>query len=167
MNKIIIYTNSSGGVSVVSPSKDLFKPDSLLRQSLPFLNGKTDEELLNWVVLKDVPINTAYKIIENSDLPSREYRDAWKNNGQSIDHDMVKARDIHKNKMRQARENKLKSLDIEYQKADELGETQKKKIVADKKQALRDVTSHPGINSANNIEELKLVWPEILNGEGT
>ena len=75
---------------------------------------------------------------------------------------MAKARDIHRAKMRGAREPLFASLDIAYQRATETG-ADTSTIVA-KKQALRDVTSDPAIEAAQTTDELKAVWPSILNG---
>jgi hypothetical protein len=75
---------------------------------------------------------------------------------------MAKARDIHRAKMRDARGPLFASLDVAYQRATENG-ADTSAIVA-KKQALRDVTSDPAIEAAQTTEELKAVWPSILNG---
>lgn len=74
---------------------------------------------------------------------------------------MPKARDAWRVKMREAREPKLAALDIQYQRAIEVG-ADTTAIVA-KKQAYRDVTEDPAIEAAQTLEELKLVWPAILD----
>ena len=76
---------------------------------------------------------------------------------------MPLAREIWRDKMRQARAPKLEALDVEYMQADEVGDASKKAIVAQKKKALRDVTSDPAIEAAQTPEELKLFWPSILS----
>jgi len=75
---------------------------------------------------------------------------------------MAKARDIHRAKMRDAREPLFAALDVAYQRALE-SSASTAEIVA-KKQALRDVTSDPAIDAAQTTEQLKAVWPSILNG---
>lgn len=61
MNKIIIYPNSEGGVSVVYPT-----PEAL--ETLTF------EE----IIAKSVPEGIEYKIIDVSQLPQdRTFRNAW------------------------------------------------------------------------------------------
>ena len=74
---------------------------------------------------------------------------------------MVKARDIHRAKMRAVRAPLLVALDVAFQRALEQN-TSAAEIIA-KKQALRDVTSDPAIEAAQTLEELKAVWPEVLN----
>jgi hypothetical protein len=72
-----------------------------------------------------------------------------------------KAKAIWKNKWRGAREPLLASLDIEFLKAVETGNSTKQAEIASKKQALRDVTNTP--IPGTTPEEIKAVWPEILN----
>jgi hypothetical protein len=61
MNKIIIYPNSEGGVSVVHPTPEA-------------LETMTFEEIIS----KSVPEGVEYKIIDVSELPlDRTFRNAW------------------------------------------------------------------------------------------
>lgn len=75
---------------------------------------------------------------------------------------MAKARDMQRGKMREARTPLLSALDVQFQRALEANEDTSA-IVA-KKQALRDVTADPAIEAAQTINELKAVWPDILEG---
>jgi hypothetical protein len=72
-----------------------------------------------------------------------------------------KAKEIWKNKWREARKPLLASLDIEFMKAVETADAEKQAEIASKKQALRDVTNTE-ING-NTPEEIKAVWPSVLN----
>jgi hypothetical protein len=74
--------------------------------------------------------------------------------------DMLKARGIHRDRMRLARAPKLAALDIAYQRAHETA-SDTSAIVA-QKQALRDVTADPAIDTAQMPDDLKNVWPDIL-----
>ena len=58
--KQIIYKNSDGGVSVITPA-----PDALAIYGI------------NVIAQKDVPAGLPYKIIDATDLPSREQRALW------------------------------------------------------------------------------------------
>lgn len=103
------------------------------------------------------------QLVDHSLAPSdRTFRNAWKLDGGAIGVDMVKARELHRNKLRELRKPKLEALDVEYQRADEKGDTAEKKRVADKKQALRDVTADPAIEAAQTPEALKAVMPAAL-----
>lgn len=105
----------------------------------------------------------SWRVIQDSEVPRRpdgmpdEYRDAWRDGGSSVHHDMTHAKEIHKDKLRRARQPLLDALDVEYQRADESDDKAKKIQIAAQKQALRDITKHPDISSATTVEELKLV----------
>ena len=104
----------------------------------------------------------SFHAIADTDIPvDRTYRNAWSWNGK-IEHDMVKARNIHRDLMRQSRKPKLETLDAAYMRADEVSNTSLKAQIANQKQALRDVPAIPAIETAATIEQLKTVWPEIL-----
>ena len=135
----IIYTNSDGTVSIITPAGDVNN------------------------AIKDVPSGLSYEIVEDSAIPTdRSFRNAWKQNSKTIETDMTKAKEIHKDKIRIARTPKLAELDIEFQKAQETsaGITT---IVA-KKQALRDAPAASGISTASNTTELKAQWDTSILG---
>lgn len=125
------------------------------------------EDLLPAEIIKKWPESERLKVvsfhaIQDRDIPAdRTYRNAWTWNGK-IEHDMVKARNIHRDRMRLARKPKLEALDISYIKADEAGNTLLKSQIAAQKQVLRDVTILPAIETAATVEQLKAVWQEIL-----
>jgi hypothetical protein len=108
---------------------------------------------------KGVPAGKPYGIIEDNEIDLQfvglyDYKD-----GKAV-LDISKAKQVHIDKFRSARTPILAALDIEYLKADEQDNKELKKEIAAKKQALRDVTS---IELPNTLEEIKSVWPEILN----
>lgn len=143
--KAIVFDNGQGGVAVVYPVEG---------------SGLTIEEVME----KDVPKNVAKKIVEIDGSLDRTFRGAWKfSQVNGVDVDMPKAREIWKNKLREARKPKLEALDVEAMRAVEDGDNAKTREVKQKKQALRDVTVDPRIEAAQTYEELKAVWPEVLN----
>jgi hypothetical protein len=73
-----------------------------------------------------------------------------------------KAKNIQKNKWREARKPLLIQLDTEFMKEVESGDIIKQQQIASKKQALRDVTN-TDLSTITTPEELKNVWPDILN----
>ena len=129
----IIYTNSEGTVSIITPVGDVNN------------------------AIKDVPSGLSYEIVEDSAIPTdRSFRNAWKQNGKTIETDMTKAKEIHKTNIRTARETKLAELDIEFQRALETS-ADTSTIVA-KKQTLRDAPSASGISTAASETDLKAQW---------
>jgi hypothetical protein len=110
-----------------------------------------------------IPIKTWYRL-KDTDIPTdRTYRNAWRHDGKNFHHDMNHAKEIHKDIIREQRSAILIKLDTDYIRADEVGDTQKKKHIAQQKQLLRDATTHPIIKSATTIEDLKLAIPPIFN----
>ena len=99
-----------------------------------------------------------WRIIDKADIPAdRSYRNAWRDRGDGVEHDMTHAREMHKDKLRRERGPKLDALDVEYQRADEQGNNQLKQQIAQQKQALRDITKDPRIAAAQTIDELKQI----------
>ena len=74
-----------------------------------------------------------------------------------------KAKNIQKNRWREARKPLLTQLDTEFIRAVESGDVVKQQQIVSKKQALRDVTV-TDLSTITTPEELKNVWPDILNG---
>lgn len=107
----------------------------------------------------------AWRIVPN-DYPDadRTYRNAWKDapGRNKPDHDMVKARNIHREHLRNARQPELDSLDVDYQRADERNDQAAKRNVATRKQQLRDVTEDPRIEAAQTVAALKALTLEEL-----
>ena len=131
----VIFTNSDGTVSIMTP-----------------IEGTAEE-----CAKRDLPSGTAYEIVDDSVIPTdRSFRNAWKQNGKTIETDMAKAREIHKTNIRTARVAKFAELDVEFQKALETSSSTTD-IVA-KKQALRDAPAASGISTAASEADLKAQW---------
>jgi hypothetical protein len=143
MKNVIIYTNSNGVISVVSPS--------------PSYKGTVEE-----LAVKTVPTGLTYFEIESVILPKDLTLElAWEICEDSVRVNPDKAKAIWKDKWREARKPLLASLDIEFMKAVETADTEKQAEIALKKQELRDVTNTPILGTTP--EEIKSVWPEVLN----
>ena len=126
------------------------------------------EEIISKYKWKDWKKHASWRFVDNDyvdEATDRTYRNAWKDapGRNKPDHDMPKARDIHREILRQKRAASLETLDVEYQRADEAGDQQKKRDIAAQKQKLRDVTSHPRIEAAATVDDLKaLTLDELL-----
>ncbi len=160
LGKCIIYGNlENEGVEIVVGDENYniadLKEDSLPGYTIVFPD--VEKEIIGKWVKESREKVVSFRPIEKSDIPvDRYFRNAWEDeNGIRIN--MPKAKDIQKDKLRKIRIPLLEALDIEYQKADEVGDTQKKKEIAVKKQVLRDVTNNPAIEAAQTPEELKLI----------
>jgi hypothetical protein len=105
----------------------------------------------------------AVRQIAIADLPThRKFRDAWRDDGASIVHDMEHAKRIHFDRMRAARAPLLAALDREYMRADEAGDTAKKARIASAKQALRDIPQAFDLSAAKTIDQLLTLWPSEI-----
>ena len=150
--KKIIYTRTDGGVSVVGPALD------------NQLATETEAEFMARIQALVVPgdaINP--QVVDESVIPvDRTFRNALRQNGSLLMHDMPKCRDIWRGKLRELRRPKMEALDTAYMQADERGDTVEKARIAAEKQQLRDVTADARIEAAWTPEELKAVMPDIL-----
>ena len=81
-----------------------------------------------------------------------------------INVNMTKAKEIKKDMIRAERAPLLESLDVQFMRAVEAGDTEAQAAIAAKKQALRDATKDPAIESAATPDELKAVRPAALDG---
>lgn len=81
-----------------------------------------------------------------------------------IEVDINKAKEILKGRIRAARAPQFQALDIAYMVALESGNTEAQQAIAEKKQALRDLTKAPEIASAENLDTLKAAWNSDLLG---
>lgn len=146
----IIYTRPDGGLSVVHPVINTHPPENIT---------EAEAEQRAWDRL---PVDAIGPQWVDSVPTDRTFRNAWVAVEGRVDHDMSKAREIHKEALRSLRTPKLAALDVEYQRADEQGDTAKKQEIAAKKQSLRDATKHPAIVAAQTVEELKAAVPDDL-----
>lgn len=90
----------------------------------------------------------------------RTFRGAWAFNGNAVEIDMTKARDIHRDNLRAERAPKLADLDVAYMKALEQGGDTA--AIAAEKQALRDVTADARIEAAATPDALKALTLDVL-----
>jgi len=151
--KKIAFTLPDGRTAIVHPAPEARMPD------------ESEDIFISRIMAADLPAEAIDPhIIDDAQMPAdRTFRDAWKHTAGTIAVDMPKAREIQRSRMREARTPKLAALDVEYQRADEAGDSDRKKAVAARKQALRDVTKLPAIDAAQTPDALKSVWPDDLS----
>ena len=131
----IIYKNEIGGISVVIPA-----------------DGVSVEKLIETVVPKGVE----YDVVEDSAIPTdRTFRGAWEKNGNTIIHNLDKAKNIAHDKRRQARQDELAPLDVLVTVPGKEVLTEASRQAIREKYALLQVE----IDSAKNVNELKALLP--------
>lgn len=112
------------------------------------------KETVSWRRLSD-----AEHQVFNQD---RDYRNALEDVGGKLQHNMVKARELHKAVLRHWNGDKLLMLDREWVDASADGKKADADAVQAKRQALRDFVNDPRIDAAQTLAELKaLVPPEV------
>lgn len=161
---IIVVKNDDGSCSIVHPEPEMFDINSRTRQNLAAAGHifKTDEEILDFIIDLNNLQGKNYRIASKSILPAnKDFRAAWTDDldTDTVDIDIQKAKEIHKNTLRALRKPVLDKLDVEYMKADEAGDEEGKKSIAQKKQSLRDITS---LEMPSDLTELKNFIPDIL-----
>ena len=158
MSKRIIFSGPSGVAAVIIPAYN----DKLTGIRL----GESEETYVARVIARNIEVGvissaTTYKIVDETAIPvDRTFRMAWKFD---LSVDMAKAREIWRDKMRTVRKVKFAILDAQAAKASDENDAVEQGRVALARKALRDVTTHPGIDAAATPKELKLVWPSILD----
>jgi hypothetical protein len=142
MKKIVIYEGPENSVSILYPCEC----------------GLTIEQIAK----KDVPEGSDYAIVDADSIPSDlTFFPVWKYNEGEVEIDLDGAKELWKNKWREARKPKLEALDLAYMRATETKDNAEIARIIAEKQELRDVTDTP--ISGTTPEEIKAIWPEILN----
>ena len=133
------------------------------------INPATDKPFtVQEIADKDVPDGVPYSIVEDSAIPTdQSFRDSWEGvavgtSSVYVQHNMVKAIEIHKKNIRNTREPLLSALDVDFQIALETS-ADTSTIVA-KKQALRDAPAASGISTSTSITQLKAQWDTSILG---
>lgn len=156
--KKLAYARQDGKVSIVTPA-----PKADIEKVLGPL---TDEEYKNHVKERSIPQGVTTIEIDDAALPSdREFRDAWKMNGDKIDYDLTVAKEMQLARVRAARTPFLEELDTQFMLAVEKGDEAKRQQVADEKQRLRDITNPIKALTPTSIEDVKNAFPQELKGK--
>ena len=131
----IIYSRADGGVSVVSAPFDTDEAIETARAKLP----------------ADA---IGPRIVDELAVPAdRTFRNAWKQNGFVIEHDMPKARDIQEQRIKDSQRMKIRDI-LERE---VLGEN----VIAEKA-SVRALNPRALVDSATSADELKAIFPAIL-----
>lgn len=151
--KKIAYTNSEGGVSIM-----VAVPREKVEEILGPMTDEDYEQRI-WGRIPDDATN-AVEIDDDAIPRDQEFRNAWKQNGNEIEHDLPKAKEIQLDRIRHAREPKFLALDVEFLQALEKGEDTTS-IIAEK-QSLRDMTEPLKALEPKSIDDIKNAWPDDM-----
>jgi len=111
------------------------------------------------IIKKTIPENTEYAFLNNDIKIDQYFFDAYEYKEGKAVLNLDKAKEIQKNKWREKRKKLFEKFDIEFMLALEQGDVEKQKIIALKKQELRDVTK---IELPDDPEYIKEFWPNAI-----
>jgi len=158
--KVLVISRADGGVSLMPLDGEF---DALFAAEIDeeYIVGPEIWQWKGQASPEWLPIK-GWRIVDSDRLPAdRAFRNAWRDDGKAIAHDMAHAREIWRDKMRRARRPLLVALDEQVQRSLEQPGTDLRAIAV-AKQTLRDVTADPAIEAAQTPEELRAVWPAAL-----
>ena len=160
MSKRIIFTGPSGVAAVLIPAYN----DKITGQR----PGETEAAYLDRVIARNMETGVLspavpFRVIEDTELPTRDYRDAWRFDGVAITHDMVVARQMKFNQeIRPERNKRLAVLDVEWSRAMAQGNAVLAGQIETKRQTLRDIPQTVDLSRISDPVVLKAfvpAWP--------
>jgi len=135
MEKVIIYTNENGNVSITFPAPEFL-----------------ETHIIEDVLAKDCPDHAI--IVDDSTLPTdHDFFNAWRLVDGVVSVNLDAAKEIKKEELRFARTPLLQIQDVAFQRALETG-ADTSSIVAEK-QRLRDITKFA--DAATTLEQLRAI----------
>lgn len=102
-------------------------------------SDKINEEIKKW---QEVSVKklVSFREVSDSDLPSREFRNAWVDTGTKVAVHAARAKDLQLQKVRAERDPLLKESDVMFTRALESGDVTTLNKTKSYRQALRDIT---------------------------
>lgn len=101
-----------------------------------------------------------YVIIDNVEYDSEFFPNAYEFDKEvGVKLNIEKAKEVQRNKWREARKKRFEKLDLDFMLSLETENIEMQKTIKQKKQELRDVTK---TILSDDLEEIKVTWPNIL-----
>lgn len=156
MPQVAVIRRADGGIS--------FAP--IMRERAENESAEEFEALCFRRLLAEHPTATRVGIMDADALPARdEFRNAWGVVGGKVEVDIERARPIQRDRLRALRAPLLAALDVDMLRAIEAGDSAAQRDITRRKQALRDVTSVPDIDSASTLAELRAAGMDRVTKE--
>lgn len=115
-------------------------------------DANIEENLFNSFI--DRPV-VSWRRLSLGDIPAdRSFRDAWKDDGAAIVHDIAIAKDIKRRHIRHERARALQALDGQWMRANAKGDYAEVAAVEGLRQRWRDAPQDPRIEAAQTVEDL-------------
>lgn len=156
----IAITRGDGGVSIMAfvvEGRGGILPEGAVWFSDGVWVREPSDKNIESEVRKVVPAFESWRRISDDEVPAdRTFRDALVDNG-TLEHDIEKAREIHRDALRHERAKVFPDLDVAWMRAFASGDGKAAQAIEDQRQALRDVTADQRIDAAVSVEELKAI----------
>lgn len=104
-----------------------------------------------------------YDVSDVGHPTDRMFRNAWQLSGTVIDIDMPAARELHRDNLRRERTAAFEPLDVDVSQKMVSGDMVGAQTSEAQRQALRDITSDPRIETAETPEDLQSLTLEVLS----
>ena len=151
--KIIIYTGASGNLCYVRP----------VINTMGERPGFNEGDALARALAKLPPDAANPQIVEATAIHAdRTFRNAWKQAGATIEHDMPKARTIAQDRVKEARIPRFAHWDALWSKAQEDNDAAAMATIRANRQKLRDAPADPRIANAANEMALKAAMQAVI-----
>ena len=145
----------------------LYRPDSGVSVVVPAAKGKLENEIeqdwLDRVYAKANPDNFPFDDIEDTELPSRRFRNQWVKEGNKAGVDLVKAKEQVLSELRTERDKELTVTDGQIVKENEIGNANSQNAVKTYRQSLRDLPANTNLDAITTAEELETQYPSGLS----
>ena len=147
----IIYTRPDSGVSVVVPTAEFLSRFNTLAEGMAAVQTQSVP-----------PAAIDVRIIDDTTLPTRTFRNAWRQSGVIVSVDMPLAREIHAGRIAQAQVAEIARLKVEERKERLKGNTAQADAHAATATALEALDLNvlaTQIGAAPNPTALSAIWP--------
>lgn len=156
----IIYENGNG-IAIIVPAPEMFENDSRTRQALEArgISFQNDEEIMQFIIDKDVPANTEYYVVDDSNINSdRTFRNAWVKADNGVSIDCAAARDLALNSVRERRKIEFDKIGVPVKLAPELETAILSDETKAKLQQLREITEPlKELDVADKIDDEQII----------
>ena len=163
---LVAVTRSDGGVSLMRfmvLARGGILPDgaSWVDQSIgAWARDPTAENIEREVRKQWGAEAVSWRIVDAAEVPAdREFRNAVRDDGKKLHHDIGHARGIVRDRIREKRARELAALDAQWMRATGQGKKADVDKIEAERQKWRDAPADPRIDAAQTVEELKTLLP--------
>ena len=102
----------------------------------------------------------SWRIVDDADVPAeRDFRNAVRDDGKKLHHDIGRARGIVRDRIREKRARELAALDAQWMRATGTGDKAEAKRIEDERRRWRDAPADPRIDAAGSVDDLRALLP--------